>query len=155
MHEHFVREEKGEKWEILDPLLMAVLGISTTVTFHCIISYWDFKASPRTRWPSRKCSWSLSCCLWCLGKLALAQEGCSGPCPKRCPGMESFRVLSLALTSTEFPKVLNSNRECKNRALKDCRIKQGCFAKGSKPACRNDITALGRVLEPASVLITD
>lgn len=33
MHEYFVREEKGEKWEILDPLIMSVHGISTTVTF--------------------------------------------------------------------------------------------------------------------------
>lgn len=42
---------------------------------------------------------------------ALAREVWSGPCPKRCPGMESFTVLSLALTSTEFPKVLNFNQE--------------------------------------------
>lgn len=40
-----------------------------------------------------------------------AQELCSGPCPNRCPGMESFIILSLALTSTEFPKTLNFNQE--------------------------------------------
>lgn len=33
MHEHFLRKEKGEKSEILDPLIVSVLGIATTVTF--------------------------------------------------------------------------------------------------------------------------
>lgn len=101
----FVRKEKGE-W-MRDSWItnhMSILCISPTLTARDCYCY-------RINWPFSKWVWSPSCCLWCSGLLAQAQEVCIFLSPRSFPGIESSRVLILALASTWFLKTLNFSQK--------------------------------------------
>lgn len=102
---HFMRKEKGEwmrdSWIINH---MSILCISLILTARDCYCY-------RINWPFSKWAWSPSYCLWCSGLLAQAQEVCIFLTPKSCPGIESSRVLILALASTWFLNTLNFSQK--------------------------------------------